>query len=124
MAGGAGRNINIGGRNFALDGENEISKQLSGFTNEVKPNGDTVTSRLVKSVKTGMLENVPVIIDPIRRDLEYLQDIADGNSFVDVDLTEVDGVIYSGSMQIEGDVKMSNKESICELTLKGTLEQQ
>ena len=63
MAGGPGRHITISGRTFALDGENDINKQLSGFTNEVKPNGDGATSRLVKTVKTGMLENVPVVID-------------------------------------------------------------
>lgn len=122
--GGACSNITIKGRTFALDGENDIGIQLSGWTNEVKPNGDGLTFRLVKSVQAGMLENVPVIIDDVRGDLEFLQEVSDDSSFVDTDITKVDGTVYSGSMMIEGDVKVSAKESICELMLKGTLSKQ
>jgi len=124
MAGGPCSNITINGRIFPLDGENNVSIQLSGFKNEVKPNGDGKSSRQVKTPVPGLLENVPVIIDPARQDLEFLRDVANSSNFVDVDITKVDGTVYSGNMQIIDDIKESAKESTCELKLSGTLEQQ
>jgi hypothetical protein len=122
-AGGSVQGVTIKGRYFPVDAESDVNKTLSGFTNEIKPNGDG-SQRMIKSVKTGKLESIKVQIDNARQDLEFLQEVADSLDFVDVDLTEIDGTIYSGSMQLTGDIKASTKESTAEITLEGTLAQQ
>jgi hypothetical protein len=122
-AGGSVQGVTIKGRYFPVDAEADVNKTLSGFTNEIKPNGDG-SQRMIKSVKTGKLESIKVQIDNARQDLEFLQEVADSLDFVDVDLTEIDGTIYSGSMQLTGDIKASTKESTAEITLEGTLAQQ
>jgi hypothetical protein len=111
---------NIAGRRFAVDGEVDAAMALSGFTNEVKPNGDG-SFRLVKARKTGRANTVPIVMDDQRDDEEFIQGIMDSMEFVTISFTKVDGTVYKGSMQIVEDPETSTKEGTKELSFMGSL---
>ena len=120
MASGAFESINIGGRRFAVDAEATVTYKLGGKINEVKPNGDG-SFRQIKSVKTGALNAVPIVIDDTRDDEEYLQGLMDSNEFFTVAGTKVDGVVLKGTMQIVEDPETDTKEGTKELSFMGSL---
>jgi hypothetical protein len=115
--------ITLAGRRFATDGEDAGNISLSGMTNEVKFNGDG-SKRLVRGRVSGMIENLNVQITHERKDLEYLTNLRGQSDFFDVSLTLVDGTVYSGSMQLTGDIKEDTKEGTAAITLEGDLEMQ
>jgi hypothetical protein len=124
MAGGGPiESITIKGRRFPVDAESDMDLNLGGYTNEVKPNGDG-SSRLVKARRLAKLSGGSLSVDNDRGDNEFLQIVADDTDLVDVDVTLVDGTVYSGNMQISGDFTYKTMDSICEIELVGTLEKQ
>jgi hypothetical protein len=120
MASGPLESVNIDGRRFTVDGEVDGAKALSGFMNEMKPNGDG-SFRMVKSRKTGRYNSLPLVIDNDRGDEEYLQEKMDSFKPYTVSFTEVDGKVWSGSMQIAEDPETSSKEGTKEVSFAGSL---
>lgn len=120
MASGPLESVNVDGRRFTLDGEVDGAKALSGFMNEVKPNGDG-SFRTVKSRKTGRYNSLPLVIDNDRGDEEFLQERMDSFNFFTVSFSEVDGKVWSGSMQIVEDPETSSKEGTKEVSFAGSL---
>lgn len=120
MVSGPLESINIDGRRFAVDGEVDAAIALSGYTNEVKPNGDG-SFRLVKTRKTGRANTIPITMDDTRDDEEFIQGVMDSTSFVTISFTKVDGTVYKGSMQIVEDPETSTKEGTKELSFMGSL---
>lgn len=124
MAGGGSiESITIKGRRFAVDAEADMELNLGGFINEVKPNGDG-SSRTIKSRRLAMAKGGALSVDNDRGDNEFLQEVANETSGVDVDITLVDGTVYSGNMSISGEFSYKTKDSLCEIELTGTLEKQ
>lgn len=118
------RDVSIDGRNFPVDGENAVNFAQSGYTNENKQNGDGVTSRLVKSVKAGRANSVPLIMDNDRDDEQFIQDVMDKNGYVPILFTDVNGVAWSSSGQIVEDPETDFKEGIKEVNLSGNYKKQ
>jgi hypothetical protein len=125
MASGPAESITIAGRRFVCNSDDDVSVQLSGWTNEVKMHGDG-SSHVAKSRKPGKIDGLNVYIDHEQDDLEFLQTEADKHSYLDVSLTMCDGRVYAGSMQITGDgTAEGSKEGFAPVTLEGpTLEKQ
>lgn len=124
MAGGGPiESITIKGRRFAVDAESDMDLNLGGFINEVKPNGDG-SSRIVKSRRLAMAKGGALSVDNDRSDNEFLQEVSDEITPVDVDVTLVDGTVYSGNMSIVGEFTYKTKDGICEVEFTGTLEKQ
>lgn len=121
MAGGPIESIVIAGRRFTTDGEDTCEITYSGYDNEVKPNGDG-TQRIVKSVHTGAIEGLNLVIDPARDDMEFLKEQQDSCEFLEVSATLVGGTVINGSMQITDAVALDSKEMTAEVTLNGTCE--
>jgi hypothetical protein len=121
--GGPLESITIDGRRFAIDGEVDAALALQGYTNEVKPNGDK-TVRLVKSVKTGRLNSIPVVIDDARDDESFIQGVMDGLSLVNISATDVNGNTWSGTGQIVEDPETSKKEGTKEINVHGVFKKQ
>lgn len=117
-------NININNRLFPVDGEANAVYKLSGYTNEVKSNGELGSNRIVKSRKTGKLGTVPIVIDDDRGDMEFLQEIMDSNDFVPFYTTTAAGVVLEGSVQITGDPEQGTKEGVMEIELMGEIKRQ
>jgi len=118
--GGTVESISIDGRRFVVDGEADVNLKIGGYKNDVKPNGDG-SVRLLKTPFPGTIDSAPVQIDTDNSDFEFLQEKANGSSFFDVDVTLVDGKVYSGKMQLVDEIKYSTKEATAEISLAGKL---
>jgi len=113
----------IAGRRFVCDGDDDAVMQMNGKQNEMKPSGDS-SNRVIQSRVPGVLEGTNIVFDPERGDVEFLQDIKDRGATVDYSGTTNDGIIYSGSVVITGDLKFSFKNGTVPITLSGTFEKQ
>jgi hypothetical protein len=113
----------IAGRRFTCDGDDDAVLQMNGKKNELKPNGDG-TNRVTQSRVPGVLEGSNIIFDPEAGDVEFLEDVKNKGKFVDYSGTTNDGVIYSGSVVITGELKFSFKNGTVPVTLSGTFEKQ
>ena len=120
MGGGPVESIVFAGRRFSVDAEADVKLILGGFTNNIKPNGDQ-TSRIVKAMKLAEIKDGVFAIDNDRGDHEFIQSIADEFDMQNAEVTLVDGNVYSGLMQIEGEFEYSAKEGTMTVSLKGSL---
>jgi hypothetical protein len=113
----------LAGRRFAIDAEADAKIIIGGYKNDVKPNGDK-SFRILKSLEASGVESMPLQYDNDRGDREFLQGLRDGLEPFDFSCTEVDGTIYSGSMQITDDLKFSTKEGTVDVSVAGKIEKQ
>lgn len=121
MAGGGPiESITMAGRRFAVDAESDMELNLGGFINESKANGDG-SIRIIKSRRVAGAKGGALSVDNDRGDNEYIQALANQILPFDTDVTLVDGTVYSGAMQIEGEFTYKTKDGLCEIELKGTL---
>lgn len=116
--------VNINNRRFPVDGEADVAIALSGYTNEVKPNGAPGETRLVKSRKPGRATGIPIEIDDDRGDQEFIQEAQDSKSPIPFSITYVSGVVYSGEGGIVEDPERSTKEGTMEISYMGSLGKQ
>lgn len=116
--GGSLRQLAIGGRVFAVAADNDVSRDLGGYSNEVLPNGDG-TGRVIQTAKQWMLDGITVSTDPDNSDHEFIQDLADAGAFVDCQLTYADGTVYAGTGIPTGDVKYTNNNCLTTVNLQG-----
>lgn len=116
--GGSIESVGLKGRTFSVAADADSNRKLGGFENDVMANGDG-TGRLIKTRVTWQLDGLTLSIDNDREDLEYLQDLADATDFFAVDITYVDGTIYSGSGMITGEMQASSQNATAAVTLKG-----
>ena len=56
--GGSIQEVALQGRTFAVAADAESQRKLGGFENEVQPNGDGMTARLIKTRVTWMLDGL------------------------------------------------------------------
>ena len=113
----------LAGRRFVCDGGDDAILQFNGKNNEMRPNGDS-TNRVVQSRVVGSLEGTNLVFDIDRGDQEFLQDLKNRGESFDYSGTTNDGIIYSGSVVITGEVKFSHANGTVPITLSGTFEKQ
>jgi hypothetical protein len=111
------------GRRFSIDGEADAAIALPGKMNEMKPNGDG-TYRVVQSQRVGRANTIPIVIDPARGDVEFLQELQNSPNPDDFVLTESDGTVYNGNGKIAEDPERSTKENVMEISIHGHIERQ
>lgn len=116
--GGSIESLSIDGRTFPVASDAEANRKLGGFENEVQANGDG-TARIVKTRVPWSLDSVTVEIDDDRGDQEFLQEIADGNEFVPIDITFASGTVYSAPGTITGEIQVSSQSATAGLSLMG-----
>jgi hypothetical protein len=123
--GGSIEALNINGRNFPVAADAEGNRKLGGFEVEVEANGDG-TARIVKTRVPWALDSIVLEVNDDRADQEFLQEIANGNSFVPISMTLASGITYQARGTIVGEVQMNTQNSTATISLKGpgTLEQQ
>ncbi len=122
-SGGPWESVVLNNRRFPIDGEANVMVSQSGYTNEIKVNGDK-TVRQVKTAKAGKVKGLVLEIDNARGDNEFLQEIMDSSDFVAFYGTGVDGTVWEGTVQISGDPEKSEKEGTMEIEVHGTIRRQ
>lgn len=116
--GGDIESVSLDGREFAVASENDAARQLGGFSNEVKMNGNS-TFRVSQKRMPSKIDSLELSCDNDSEDQEFLQRKADAGEAMVTVITYADGNSYEGSMVITGEVEYSNAESTCTLTLEG-----
>ena len=118
VIGGSIESISLNGRNFSVAADAEGQRKIGGFTNEIQPNGDG-TARIVKTREAWGLEGLTIAVDDSSADQEFLQDLADGNSFFPVAITLASGIVYQGDGQITADLQYSTQNATASVSLMG-----
>ena len=113
----------LGGRRFVCDADDDAVLQMNGKNNELKPNGDG-TNRNVQTRVVGAIEGTNLVFDADAGDVEYLESLKNQGKPFDYAGTTNDGIIYSGSSVITGDLNFSFKNGTVPVTLSGTFEKQ
>jgi hypothetical protein len=116
--GGSIQEVSIRGRIFPATADADAKLNLGGFNNEVSPNGDG-SSRTIKKRVAWAVGGLKLQIDNDRGDLEFLQEIADGEDYVAMTVTLVDGTTYGGVGQVADEIASSTGDTTCEITLSG-----
>lgn len=123
MTGGSVQGVTLNGRYFPVDKEADVSIVLGGYINEKLANGDG-SSRNKKTRVIGGVKGLVLSCDNDRSDQEFIQLLADSTTDFDYDVTLVDGTVYSGLGQVEGEFEYKTMDSTCELEIKGNAEKQ
>lgn len=116
--GGSIESVSIRGRIFAVAADADVSQKNGGFENEIQPNGDG-TVRLIKTKVAWMLDGVQVSINHGQGDLEFLQEIADGETLEAITITYAGGTVYQGKGTITGELPASSQTATATLSLGG-----
>lgn len=114
--GGPIQTVTIDGRNFSVAHDAEASRKLGGYEKERQMNGDG-TSRPVLTRVPGTISGLSISIDDDREDQEFLTDIQNDFTDVDISVTFVDGTVYGGKGSIEGEAIKSSSTGLMEITL-------
>jgi len=123
FVGGPFESHTIDGRRFVCDSDDDAQLQIQGLGNEVKMAGDG-SMRLLKSRVAGTLEGTNLVYDESNGDDDFLIESRDKKEFLNYSGTEVDGTIWTGLVQITGDLKFSAKTKTVPVTLTGTFQKQ
>lgn len=117
--GGPVRSVSLDGRSFNATQDAEANRNLGGDMNEVEPNGDGVTARIIKSQTPWVLDGLNVEIDDDKGDQEFLQALANSNRFFTVAVTFASTATWQGSGQLVGEIVFSSKNTTAGISLKG-----
>jgi len=123
MIGGPFTSHILGGRRFTCDAEDTAQIQPQGRNNEGKPNGDG-SIRYTQSRVAGVLEGTNLVFDPANGDDDFLNELKDTGKAFPYSGTANDGTVWSGSVQITGDLKFNYKEGVVPVTLTGIFQKQ
>lgn len=116
--GGSVQSVTIDGREFPATADADIGRKLGGYENESQANGNQ-TSRLIKTAMTPGLSGVVVECDDDRGDHEFLQAVANKNSFSAIGITYASGETYQGEATIVGELQYSSQNATCSFDIMG-----
>jgi len=117
--GGSVESITLKGRTYAVAADAEVTMKLGGSENEIEPNGDGVTARLIKTQIPWGLAGVVVETDHLVGDQEFLVDLQKGSDFFPITITFANGTIYQGTGQLTGEIGSSSQKATAEINLMG-----
>ena len=116
--GGSIKSVSIKGRIFPVAADADANRDLGGMTNEVQPNGDG-SARYIKTPKIWTITGLTIVVDHGRKDQEYIQEIADLSTPVDISMTHADDTTYSGVGLPTGDLTYSTKSATMQVGFSG-----
>lgn len=116
--GGSVNNITVNDRTFRVAADADPTRDLGGFSSEIKPNGDS-TAREIMTRKVWKLEGITVEIDPNSDDQEFLQDLANVPGYYAISIELVDQTVYQATGKPVGDLQASSMDASMSLSLSG-----
>lgn len=116
--GGSLQSVTLDGRYFAVAADADSQRKLGGFENENQANGDG-SARQIKTRVSWQLSDLTLVIDDLNGDPEFLQALADRNSYYPITTSYASGAVYQGTGQIEGEVQTSSQSATAALGLGG-----
>lgn len=117
--GGSIESVTLDGNTYAVASDADVQMKLGGFENDVQANGDG-SARQIKTRVPWSLADCQLSIDPATQDFEDLQNLADGQVFFPVTITEASGFIYQGQGQLTGELVKSLQNTVATVSIMGT----
>jgi hypothetical protein len=111
------RQLIIAGREMDPVAEANVTYRLSGFQNEPTPTGNGGV-HVKQTRKLGGFESLPISVDPSRKDLEFLQGLADAGEPVPMSMTTAVAT-YSGNLVISDALDANTGDGQVELSAMG-----
>lgn len=111
---GSVRRVTLDGRDFPVANDAETGRKLGGYENTRLMNGNG-TSRLQKTMVSASLSGLALALDSRRSDQEFVQDLANLFDDFPLEIEYVDGSIYAGMGQIEGEISWNSMEGTAEI---------
>ena len=123
--GGPIESVSIDGRGFAVAADADTNRDIGGDNNEVQANGNK-TGRIIKTAMPWKIDGLSLSVDDFLADQEFLQDIADSDSFHTIRITYPSGAVWQGSGTITGEIKYASANTTMpvEFSGEGNLTQQ
>lgn len=118
--GGSIQEVTLKGRRYPVAADADPSRKLGSFENEISPNGDG-SVRLIKKRVASKVDGLTLSIDDRKGDQEHLQELADSMELFEVTLTQANGYVYSGQMQITGEINVSLMNMTADIALEGSV---
>jgi hypothetical protein len=113
------RQVKINSREFDPKGEDgNVNIDVGGFTNTYALNGNG-TGHITQRRKAAGFSDLPLSLDDARKDLEFLQKIADDGDPVPVVMVLASGKTYSGSLVLVGDLGKATGDGIATVEMRG-----
>lgn len=122
MATGAFESIVIGGRRFDTKAEDSVETLLKGKKNETIMHGDG-SMHYKKTWHPGHITGLNIIVDDMKQDKQFLQNLQNGIDKIAITATKVSGVVISGEVQIIDELACKEDEGTIELNLEGDIEE-
>jgi hypothetical protein len=116
--GGSIEAITLDGRTLPVTADADGARKLGGSENEIQANGDG-TARQIKTRVPWSLTGITVEIDDDRGDDEFIQALANRNTFFPIAVTFASGLVYQGLGQIMGENPMATQATTKQLDLGG-----
>jgi len=116
--GGSIESVVLNGRRFSVTSDADSTRDLGGFSNANEYNGDG-SSRLIKSRVSWEIDGLSLSIDDALGDQEFLQNLADTNSYFTCLITYASGISYEGQGQLMDGVKAASNTTTTPIKLGG-----
>ena len=118
VRGGDIKQFMLGGREFDIAPEANVTYRLSGYSNESSPTGNG-GMHTTQSRKLGGIDAIPLSVQTDRGDVEFLQQIADAGEPVPCTITLINGDAYSGKLTIQEALDPNTGDGQVEVTIAG-----
>ena len=117
--GGSITALSVGGQDFAVASDSDVSLKLGGTKPTTHRNGDGST-RVTGEREDWSLSDIDVSVDASAGQLDFLQIVANALELVPCTITLIDGTIYGGSGIPVDDRSFSTGKSVMRLSLMGS----
>lgn len=116
--GGSIESVVLNGRRFSVTSDADSTRDVGGFSNANENNGDG-TSRLIKTRVSWEIDGLNLSIDDSLGDQEFLQNLADANTYFTCLISYASGISFEGQGQIMDGVKVSSNTTSVAIKLGG-----
>lgn len=117
VKGGDIRQFTAGGREMDPKADSDFEIDLPGFDNELTLGGNGRAHATQKRTPASL--SGEIMHDPAKKDLEYVQGLANAGNPVSVTLTLVNGYTYGGTLLPVGAIKLGTKDGSFKTEWKG-----
>lgn len=117
--GGSISALSIGGSDFAVASDSDVTLKLGGTKPTTHRNGDG-TTRVTGEREDWSLSDIDVSIDASGNQLDFLQSVANALEMVPCTITLIDGTIWGGTGLPVDDRSFSTAKSVMRLSLMGS----
>ena len=118
VRGGDIKQVMLGGREFDIAPDANVTYRVSGYTNESNPTGNG-GMHTTQTRKLGGFDAIPLSVQSDRQDVEFLQEKADAGEPIPCSMTLISGITYAGKLTIQGEIDPNTGDGQVEITALG-----